>query len=104
MTKQQVRVSEHLIRKLGLRRALTVEKFVMLWALYQLANGDDPVNVEALADEIGSDRSTVFRWQESFREAFPEWSTPRDLLDAAGVKQRDVLTVRKVGALKVSLS
>jgi hypothetical protein len=79
-----------------------VETFVMLWAMYGAVNGRDPETIDELAEEIGRDRSTLFRWQADFREAFPKWSTPRDLLDHAGVPMGKPVSVRQVAALEVA--
>ena len=100
MPKKKQTVNAYLVRKLGVTRALYVETFVMLWAMYSAANdGNDPARIDDLADAIGKNRATVFRWQSDFREAFPEWSTPRDLLDALGIGRERAVTLRQVGAL-----
>lgn len=90
-----------LARRIGLKRALYVEVFVMLWAMYEAANGEEPATIEALAGEIGKSPATVYRWQADYREAFPQWSTPRDLLDFAGVEHGQVMTLGRVRGLVV---
>jgi hypothetical protein len=90
-----------LVKTLGVRRALSVEAFVMLWSLYVATEGHDPERIEDLADAIGRDRATVFRWQSDFRHAFPQWSTPRDLLDYARVKRDRGINVRQVARLSL---
>lgn len=93
-------VNSHLVKELGPRRALMVETFVMLWALYRATNdGRDPERIEDLADAIGRDRATLFRWQSDFREAFPKWKTPGDLLDYANVARTKPLVVRQVARI-----
>jgi hypothetical protein len=77
-----------------------VMTYVSLWSMYRATEGGDPARVEDLAEAIGRDRSTVFRWQRDFREVFPEWETPADLLDYAAVKS--VVNVRQAGALAVA--
>jgi len=74
--------------------------YVSLWSMYRATEGGDPGRVEELADAIGRDRSTVFRWQKDFREVFPFWETPADLLDYAEV--RKVVNVRQAGNLRVA--
>jgi len=98
---RKLTVNQHLVNKLGVRRALMVETFVMLWAMYAAVEGEDPASIDAMAEEIGRDRATLFRWQSYFREAFAaqEWQTPRDLLDAAHIARTRPVSVRQVGKL-----
>jgi hypothetical protein len=77
-----------------------VMTYVSLWSMYRATEGGDPERVEELADAIGRDRSTVFRWQRDFREVFPDWETPADLLDYARVAR--VVNVRQAGTLRVA--
>ncbi len=78
--------------------------FVSLWSMFRAAHGRDPERIEELADEIGRSRSTVFRWQEMFREVLPQYSTPGDLLDAAHVQRERVLASRAVGQLRIAVT
>ena len=95
-------VNNHLVKSLGIKRALMVETLVMLWSLYRATNeGEDPRNIETLSNEIGKSHATVYRWLADFREAFPQWSDPGDLLDALDVRDRPV-TVREVAALVIA--
>jgi hypothetical protein len=74
----------------------------MLWAMFRAANdGQDPQKIEELADAIGKNRATVFRWQADFREALPEYSTPGDLLDRASVAKDRAVTLRTVRKLAI---
>ena len=93
-------LSGRCISVLGARRALMVMTYVSLWSMYRATEGGDPERVEELADAIGRDRSTVFRWQKDFREVFPAWETPADLLDYAEVHK--VVNVRQAGALPIA--
>jgi hypothetical protein len=92
-------VNALLVKRLGYRRALNVEVFVMLWTMFVTVEGRTPENLDELADSIGRDRATVYRWQSFFREAFPQWATPQELLDAAGVE--GPMTVPQVAELPV---
>jgi hypothetical protein len=81
-------VSAVLVRKLGMRRATVIGAFIALWSMYRTAEGGDPRTIDELADALQRDRATVFRWLADFRECFPQWSDPGELLDAAGVKSQ----------------
>jgi hypothetical protein len=101
MTRRGKTINRHLVDQLGVRRALLVEAFVMLWSLYRATHdGDDPRSIEELAAEIGKSNAQVYRWQQDFRQAFPDWRTPGDLLDHYGLAT--ALTVRQVGLLGVA--
>lgn len=93
-------VSGRCITVLGYRRALMVMTYVSLWSMYRATEGGDPERVEDLAEAVGRDRSTVFRWQRDFREVFPQWETPAELLDYAAVER--VVNVRQAGSLQVT--
>jgi hypothetical protein len=60
--------------------------------------------MDELADAMDRNRATAFRWQQLFREAYPEFDSPRDLLDAAGVGEHTVLSARGVRGLQVARS
>jgi hypothetical protein len=93
-------LSGRCITVLGYRRALMVMTYVALWSMYRATEGGDPDRVEDLAEAVGRDRSTVFRWQKDFREVFPQWETPAQLLDHA--KVRKVVNVRQAGNLRIA--
>lgn len=90
-------VNKRLARALGFRRATVVLSFVMVWSLFRELYDRDPETIDELAEEMERSRATVFRWQADFRVAFPEYSTPGDLLDAMHV-QRSV-SARQAGKL-----
>lgn len=94
-------INRYLAAQLGMRRAVTVEAFIMLWQLYRSTHkGADPRTMEIFAEEIGRSPAQVYRWLSDFRSAFPDHDKPGELLDALGVRR--VLTVRQVGALQVA--
>jgi hypothetical protein len=91
-------VNSYLVKRLGVRRALAVEAFVIMWAMFSATHdGRDPVNIQEFAEEIGKDQATVYRWREWYREAFPDWVTPRELLDHMNVPRTKVMTPRQLG-------
>ena len=94
-------VTLYLKRKVGWRRAVTIEMFVMLWALYVASEGHDPASITEFADALKRDRATCFRWQRDFREAFPMYDSPREFLDAHGAKRGDTPNVRQIGGWTV---
>jgi len=63
-------------RGFSTRRTLTVLKFVAVWGLYLEHEGKEPATVDDICALTGYNRSTVFGWQSSFREAFPEYQSP----------------------------
>lgn len=90
-------VSTRLVRALGWRRATVVLSFVMVWSMFRELYDRDPESIDELATEIERERTTVFRWQADFRRAFPEFSTPGDLLDAVNVQR--TVSARQAGRL-----
>lgn len=80
-------------------RTTSVLTFIQLWSLYRATEHRDPVNMEELADAVGRSRASLFRWQADYREAFPEFDTPGELLDAIGAK--GPLNVRALGSVDV---
>ena len=82
---RSVTVNQHLVRELGVKRALYVEVFVMLWSLYRATNdGNDPVSIEVLGKEVGKSTAQLYRWRADLIEAYPQFETPGELLDALG--------------------
>lgn len=98
MKKRPVKtVGALMIVRLGFRRAMTCAGFITSWSMHRNLYGGE-ATVEMVAEDLGVSRATVFRWQQDFREAFPEFSTPGDLLDAlaaAGVIRRDEVALPK---------
>jgi hypothetical protein len=90
-----------LIRELGMRRATVIAAYISLWSLYRATEGgNDPATVEEFADAIQRDRASVFRWQSDFRQVFPQWADPGELLDAAGIES----VVNARGALGLAVA
>jgi hypothetical protein len=95
-------VGSVLIDQLGFRRATVIAAFISLWAMYRATEGNDPRTVDELADALQRDRATVFRWLADFRECFPQWSDPGQLLDAAGIDVTRSVTPRGAMGLVVA--
>jgi len=82
---RSVTVNQHLVRELGVKRALYVEVFVMLWSLFRATNdGNDPASIEVLGKEVGKSTAQLYRWRADLIEAYPQFDTPGELLDALG--------------------
>ncbi len=92
-------INEHLVGVLGFRRALTCESFMMLWAMFEAAEGREPRNVEELAEAMGRHPASVYRWLADFRQAFPEHSTPGELMGPLREALGEKMTVKRVGAI-----
>lgn len=91
-------VNAILVKRLGIRRAINVEIFIMCWSVFRQTNDRDPDSLDELADVIEKDRATLFRWQSDFREALDNrWSTPGEFLDAH--KVGGLITPKQVGKL-----
>ncbi len=89
-----------MVRVLGVRRALAVEVFVMLWSLFRLCERRDPDDAAEFADAMGKSRATVYRWLEDFHAAYPEFATPGDFLDWQDVAKRRVVSRRDVAEFR----
>jgi hypothetical protein len=63
-----------------------VVAFIVQWAIAQEALGH-PLTLEEYADWWHASRSTVFREQARFREAFPGETTPQRLVDVLGAEE-----------------
>ena len=63
-----------------------VVAFIVQWAIAQEALGH-PLTLEEYADWWHASRSTVFREQARFREAFPGETTPQRVVDLLGAEE-----------------
>jgi hypothetical protein len=86
--------------KVGRRRAVTVCALVALWSEYRADHGTDPV-IGEVPELSGRSLATAYRWLADFRDAFPQYSTPGELLDAVGVPIWKSLSAGKVMDLLV---
>jgi hypothetical protein len=80
-------------------RTTSVLTFIQLWSLYRATEKRDPENMEELADALGRHRASLYRWRQDYREVFPEFDTPGELLDAIGAT--GPLNVRALGKVTV---
>lgn len=69
--------------RVGKRRAISALAFVTQWDIALDALGVEDITLQEFADWWGESRSTVFRSQSLFREAFPPYSTPTPVLRIA---------------------
>ena len=46
--------------------------------------GNDPVSIEVLGKEVGKSTAQLYRWRADLIEAYPQFETPGELLDALG--------------------
>jgi hypothetical protein len=67
-------------KRVGKTSGARVVAFIVQWAIAEEAVGH-PLTLEAYADWWHASRSTVFREQARFREAFPGEATPQRLVD-----------------------
>ncbi len=66
--------------RVGQVKGAKVVAFVVMWAIAEEALGHPPT-LEEYAEWWRESRSTVFREQARFREAFPGETTPQSLVD-----------------------
>lgn len=74
-----------------------VVAFIVQWAIAQEALGH-PLTLDEYGDWWNASRSTVFREQARFREAFPSETTPQRLVDLLGREEGSTWFKRGVAA------
>lgn len=74
------------LRRVGLRKAYIALEFAVAWAIVEADLGRPPVTADEFGDWWQLSRSQSFRQQATFRETFPEFSTPSEMFAAVGVK------------------
>lgn len=72
------------IQRVGFRKAYRVVVFAACWGLAEAEKGAPIVNVDEYGERWLMSRRHAFREQTAFRECFPEFATPRDLLASVG--------------------
>ena len=87
--KSVVRVA---IENAGLRKSYVAVSFLIEWSIAMRKLGDE-MNVDQFAEWWAVSRSQAFRRQAIYRECFPEFLDPLDLLAVVGLKfvKRDEL-------------
>lgn len=73
------------IKRAGFIRGQQGLTFAAAWWIATYALDRPPVTVDEYAAWWRESRSQAFREQAAFRECFPEFSTPTELLDALGL-------------------
>jgi hypothetical protein len=71
-----------------MRQTIKALKFAIGWGLSTAWLGREPDSIEEYAKEVGESRATAFRYQQAFREAFPEEDSPLRMLEASGAQVR----------------
>lgn len=79
--KKQVTLQQAAAKNVGQVKAAKVVAFIVMWAIAEEALGHPPT-LDEYASWWRESRSTVFRLQARFRDAFPGESTPQRLVDA----------------------
>jgi hypothetical protein len=74
----------------GIRKAATATAFVMAWAWVQ-AERDELISELAFCDAYGMSLATYYRKLKIFREVFPAFSDPGELVQTAEVLMGDGL-------------
>ncbi len=94
-------VNLYLVELLGVRRALTCQTFMFCWTMYEVAEGREPVNIEELAEAMGRNPATLYRWQQDFRKAFPKLATPHEMTELLRQRLGERLTPKRVGDVRL---
>jgi hypothetical protein len=84
-------------RNVGQIKGARVVAFVVMWAIAEDALGHSPT-LEEYAEWWHESRSTVFREQARFREAFPGETTPQRLVDVLRAEEGRAWFKRGVSA------
>lgn len=88
--------------RVGLRKAYTAGVFAALWACCEKSLGRPPETIEEYAEWACLSRSQGFRQQQIFREAWPEFPTPSELVEhlrvSIDVDDRDLTVAEFLGA------
>ncbi len=90
--------------RVGLRGAMTACSFAIDWAIAEFSKGAPLDQVEEFAVYWRISRAQAFRRQGVYRRAFPEFATPRQLLDACGISidgrsKAETATIRLVASV-----
>ena len=93
-------LSHDLNDRLGFRRSVIVLRYVWLWALFREVEKRDPHNIDEFADAFEVDRSAVYRWQQSLREAYEDADSPAWVLDRIEQRRR-AGTLRQFGTARM---
>jgi hypothetical protein len=87
----------------GLRKAFQALTFMAAWDLARRALRRETLTLEEYADWWKVARTTSFREQSRFREAFPGETTPDRLLDLAEGQWIQRHGVQGLGAVRIAL-
>jgi hypothetical protein len=80
--------SEVGIKQAGIRTTIKALKFAIGWGVATAWLGREPEGVEEYADVVGESRATAFRYQQAFREAYPDEESPLRMTKSTGAQDR----------------
>jgi hypothetical protein len=95
--KQRPTLQQLAAANVGQIASAKVVAFIVQWAIAQEAVGH-PLTLDEYGDWWHASRSTVFREQARFREAFPTEATPQRLVDLLGQEEGSTWFKRGVTA------
>ena len=67
---------EAAVRAAGWRKGMKAMEFAAMWCIAADDLERPVANMEEFGEWWGESAATAYRWQESFRLAFPQWETP----------------------------
>lgn len=93
MKKRQQTIGSLALRRGGMRKGFTATSFLVEWSIVANSLNRADFTVDEFADWWCVSRSQAFRRQAIYRECFPEFLDPLDLLAVVGLKfvKRDEL-------------
>jgi hypothetical protein len=93
---QRQSLGAYLVRQLGWRGGARVSRLVMAWTLGEVVSrqrfdsAEDFFNSEWNQEAAEYRRATLYRDLGDFRQVFPDWDTPRQMIEATPALRRVV--------------
>lgn len=105
MSKTNPTLLEVLIKRVGLRRAVTLGTFCIKWGYWLDSEPAEPDDMEAFAEFALLSRSQAFKLRQWWREALPEYPDPSVVWNnaRAGVERNARPELASVQLLTVAL-
>jgi hypothetical protein len=85
------------VKRVGLVKTMHVFHHALLWGLATAWLGREPESVEEYAERAFISRAKAFRWQQEWREAFPDEMTPARFNKVTGNQERYEEILRRAG-------